>query len=89
MKFIQILISDRGNFQRHHNRVIGIRHDPGTLRMVHEAGSFQSLRQRGMQWGLEVTIRKAPAVPQMLNACVVAQKIPSVTEMLRLNYVRI
>ena len=54
------------------------------------AGSFQSLRRRGMEWGLVLQIRKAPAVLQMPKQfCVVAQKTPHVTEILRLNNVRI
>ena len=30
----------------------GLRHDPGSVRIMNGAGSFQRLRRMGMQWGL-------------------------------------
>jgi hypothetical protein len=34
-----------GVFLHHNNILMGLRHDPGTVRIVPLAGSFQSLRQ--------------------------------------------
>ena len=37
-----------GDFQRHNNMVIGLRHDPGSVRIVHGAGSFHKPPAEGM-----------------------------------------
>ena len=51
-----------GDFLCHNNIVIGSRHDPSPYVLcpgqaladpaINRAGSFQSLRQSGMEWGL-------------------------------------
>ncbi|MCX5895111.1 MAG: hypothetical protein NTZ51_04660 [Proteobacteria bacterium] len=41
-------IGRRGDFQRHNNMVIGLRHDPGSVRIVHGAGSFHKPPAKGM-----------------------------------------
>ena len=58
--------------------LLGLRHDPGGVRIMLGAGSFQRLRRRGMPWGLwQERIRKAPAVPRSSSGCVVAKKPPA------------
>ena len=66
----------RGGFQRHNNMVIGLRHDPGSVCIVHGAGSFHKPSIRGMPWGLARQNPKVPAVPPVLSGCVVAMKNP-------------
>ncbi len=69
-----LVVSDRGGFQRRNNIHSGLRHDPGSVRIVHRAGSFQSLRQGECNGVWHYRIRKAPAVPQVPGGCVVAMK---------------
>jgi len=91
-------MSDMGNFSEPNNRVIGFGHDPAPYVLCREQavsrafdkGKWNGVWHYGSAELAEVKIRKASAVLQMLKQfCVVAQKNSHVTEILRLNYVRI
>ncbi len=65
-----------GIFLCHNNILIGVLHDPGTLRIGYGAGRFQSLRERESIGGLALHNSQIPAVLVVLSGCVVAREKP-------------
>ena len=83
-------MSDMGNFSEPNNRVIGFGHDPAPYVLCREQAVSRAFDKGKWNGVWHCKIRKATAVLQMLKQfCVVAQKNSHVTEILRLNYVRI
>ncbi len=67
-KFVIVVWIKRiGIFLRHNNILIGVHHDPGTLRIGYGAGRFQSLRYREGTGGLALHNLQVPAVLVVLR----------------------